>query len=81
MISRTTLARMEAMGVVVQSAEYVALAMLMLASNAEYHGQCWAVVGGRCREVEVELERLKPQWLGEWNMEQMRREAGVEISR
>lgn len=81
MVTSTTASRLEAAGVQVQQAEYIALALVIQASNPQTNGQCWALQGNRCTEVEEPLQRLKPQWYGEWHAEQAERVTNVVIQK
>ena len=70
MVGPAIAARMEAVGIVMQPAEYVALGLVTLASDPARNGMCYAMLGHRCFEIEGKVRETMPLWYGEWNTEQ-----------
>lgn len=80
MVSPPIVKRMEDAGIIVQQPEYVALALVILASDPKWNGQSLALLGGKCFEVEEKFKEIMPQWWGEWNMDQSLRGALVNFA-
>ena len=72
MVSQETASRMEAAGVAIQQPEFIALALLILASNPELNGQCYGLFGGRGFEIEGKVRETMELWYGDYPTEQAR---------
>ena len=72
MVTSKTAASMEAAGVAVQKPEFIALALLILASNKELNGQCYGLFGGRGFEIEGKVQETMELWYGKYPTEQAR---------
>lgn len=81
MVSEETAARMEAAGVALQKPEFIALALLILASNPELNGQCYGLFGGRGFEIEGKVKETMPLWYGEYPTEQARAATNVSFAK
>jgi hypothetical protein len=68
-------------GIPVQEPEYVALALLKLASDPTVNGATYALLGGKCSEVEGPIRSTMNLWYGEYNTEQALKAANIQIPR
>ena len=72
---------MERAGIPVQEPEYIALALLILASNQDTNGCSYALLGNKSFEVEDKIKETMPLWYGEYNTDQALRAASVTFAK
>lgn len=67
MFDEKSAAQARAMGLTVNTAEYIALGQVFLANKREWNGKCLTLIGGKASEVEAPLEETRLQWYGKYN--------------
>lgn len=62
--------KMEEAGMVLQPPEYVATALVILASDSKWNGEVLFLAGERSFKIEDKIKETMPLWFGEWPTEQ-----------
>jgi hypothetical protein len=74
-------AGMKALGIPVQTAEYVAPTALILASNKEWNGKSLTLIRFHTTELEGPLLETMPIWYGKYNTHMAARAGKVPINK
>ena len=70
MVTDAIMKRMDDVGMHVQGVDYIAMAMVILASDPARNGRMLHLVGGRAFEIEGKVRETMPLWYGEYGTEQ-----------